>query len=481
MLAIQMKKIKLWSLIVLAIPLISLSISAQDGKLDIPAIGDRVSGVVSLEQEKAIGSQFLKQVYAQAPMINDPLIQEYTELLIYRISETSLVKDRDFKLVLIDDRSLNAFAAPGGIIGVNAGLFIHADNEGQFASVIAHELAHVSQRHFARGILRGQDTNLASALVLISSIALAIVSNNPTAFIAGPAALAQEQLRYSRVFEREADRFGFNNLINAGYDPKTMGEMFENMAQIRRLSGDIPPEFLLTHPVTSSRISDAFNAADQVGVDGGKTNSPEYQFIKGRIEAKYFNRNANAEAYFKSQNDNKSTIQNSISLVTALTENRKFDEANEILSKLIENFPKNLILQTIKAEILFEAKSYDEALNVVNSILKVAPNNYPASVIKGRVLANKGEFLFAEQVIRDQLIKKNQNPNLWLLLSEIQRSAKNITGYHMSRGEYYLLLGKDQEAMNEFQFALRLVRNNFQVTESIMTKINEIKKNQRRR
>ena len=200
MLAIQMKKIKLWALIVFAIPLISLSISGQDGKLDIPAIGDRVSGVVSLEQEKAIGSQFLKQVYAQAPMINDPLIQEYTELLIYRISETSLVKDRDFKLVLIDDRSLNAFAAPGGIIGVNAGLFINADNEGQFASVIAHELAHVSQRHFARGILRGQDTNLASALVLISSIALAIVSNNPTAFIAGPAALAQEQLRYSRVF-----------------------------------------------------------------------------------------------------------------------------------------------------------------------------------------------------------------------------------------------------------------------------------------
>ena len=150
-----MKKIKLSTLIVLAIPLFSLSISAQDRKLDIPAIGDRVSGVVSLEQEKTIGSQFLKQVYAQAPMINDPLIQEYTELLIYRISETSLVKDRDFKLVLIDDRSLNAFAAPGGIIGVNAGLFIHADNEGQFASVIAHELAHVSQRHFARGILRG--------------------------------------------------------------------------------------------------------------------------------------------------------------------------------------------------------------------------------------------------------------------------------------------------------------------------------------
>ena len=106
MLAIQMKKIKFWAFLVLTIPPISLSISAQDGDLDIPAIGDRVSGVISLEQEKAIGSQFLKQVYAQAPIINDPLIQEYTELLIYRISETSLVKDRDFKLVLIDDLSL---------------------------------------------------------------------------------------------------------------------------------------------------------------------------------------------------------------------------------------------------------------------------------------------------------------------------------------------------------------------------------------
>ena len=221
---------------------------SQDIKNSIPAIGDRVSGVVSLEQEKQIGTQFLKQIYAQAPLVNDALIQEFTELLIYKISETSLVKDRDFKLVIIDDRSLNAFAAPGGVIGVNAGLFIHAENEAQFASVIAHELAHVSQRHFARGILRGQDTNLASALVLISSIALAIISNNPGAFIAGPAALAQEQLRYSRIFEREADRFGFNNLINAGYDPRSMGEMFENMAKLRKLSGDLPPEFLLTHP-----------------------------------------------------------------------------------------------------------------------------------------------------------------------------------------------------------------------------------------
>ena len=249
---------------------ITPSIFAQEKDLNLPNLGDRVSGVISLEQERLLGQSFLEQVYAQAPLINDPIIQEYTELLIYKLSETSQVKDRQFTIVLIDEKSLNAFAAPGGVIGVNGGLFLNAENEAQLASVLGHELAHLSQRHFARNVLRGRDTNLASSLVMVSAIALAIISNNPTAFIAGPAALQQQQLRYSRIFEREADRYGFNNLIAAGYDPAGMGQMFENMAKVRKLSGDNPPEFLLTHPVTSSRVSDAFNAADQIDFTGGK-------------------------------------------------------------------------------------------------------------------------------------------------------------------------------------------------------------------
>ena len=267
--------------------LISQDLYSQEKDLNLPNLGDRVSGVVSLEQERMIGQGFLEQVYAQAPLINDPIIQEYTELLIYRLSETSQVKDRDFTIVLIDEKSLNAFAAPGGVIGVNGGLFLNADNEAQLASVLGHELAHLSQRHFARNVLRGRDTNLASSLVMVSAIALAIISNNPSAFIAGPAALAQQQLRYSRIFEREADRYGFNNLIAAGYDPAGMGEMFENMAKIRKLAGDNPPEFLLTHPITSSRVSDAFNAADQIEFSGGKKNTINFEFVKGRLKERY--------------------------------------------------------------------------------------------------------------------------------------------------------------------------------------------------
>ena len=116
--------------------LFSQSLLAQAEDLNLPDLGDRVSGVISLEQEKTLGQSFLEQVYAQAPLINDPIIQEYTELLIYRLSETSEVVDREFTIILIDEKSLNAFAAPGGVIGVNGGLFLNAENEAQLSSVV---------------------------------------------------------------------------------------------------------------------------------------------------------------------------------------------------------------------------------------------------------------------------------------------------------------------------------------------------------
>ena len=258
-------------------------VSDEKKELLLPQLGDRVSAAVSPAEERAIGKEFLKQIYYQAPLISDPLIQEYTELLIYRLSEYSQVEDRYFNVLLVDDNSLNAFAAPGGIIGVNGGLFLNADNEGQFSSVLAHELAHLSQRHFARNVLRSQDTNLASILVMVSSIAIGLLSNNPNAMAFGPAFLQTQSLRYSRLFEKEADRVGFANLVRAGYNPNSMGEMFENMNDLRRLSGDLPPEFLLTHPLSTSRINDAFNAAEGISEDGTKTDSLEYSLIKSRL------------------------------------------------------------------------------------------------------------------------------------------------------------------------------------------------------
>src|SRR5210317_1686885 len=122
--------------------LVSQVIFGQEKDLNLPDLGDRVSGVISLEQERVLGQGFLEQVYAQAPLINDPIIQEYTELLIYRLSETSQVKDRKYTIVLKEEKNLDAFAASKKIIGVNGIIFLNAANEAQLASVLSHELAH---------------------------------------------------------------------------------------------------------------------------------------------------------------------------------------------------------------------------------------------------------------------------------------------------------------------------------------------------
>jgi len=452
--------------------LISQHTFTQEKDLNLPDLGDRVSGVISLEQEKILGQGFLEQVYAQAPLINDPIIQEYTELLIYRLSETSQVKDRDFTIVLIDEKSLNAFAAPGGVIGVNGGLFLNAGNEAQLSSVLSHELAHLSQRHFARNVLRGRDTNLASSLVMVSAIALAIIANNPTAFITGPAALAQQQLRYSRIFEREADRYGFNNLIAAGYDPAGMGQMFENMAKVRKLAGDNPPEFLLTHPVTSSRVSDAFNAADQIEFSGGKKNTINFEFIKGRLKARY---NASspqtASRYFEKLYIDIPSHENKYAYIIALKANGQTLQALNLIDEILTKFPKNLILNITKSEILLSGQQLARAEQSIEKVLTISPGNYPASIIQSKILSAKKEIIKAEEVLRDLLIKKNRDPSLWMQLSEVQRAGKNIVGYHLSRGEYYLLIGDFENALNQFQFALRLSGNSFQASETIITKI----------
>ena len=451
---------------------ISLLVFSQEKDLNLPNLGDRVSGVISLEQERILGQGFLEQVYAQAPLINDPIIQEYTELLIYKLSETSQVKDRQFTIVLIDEKSLNAFAAPGGVIGVNGGLFLNAGNEAQLASVLGHELAHLSQRHFARNVLRGRDTNLASSLVMVSAIALAIISNNPTAFITGPAALQQQQLRYSRIFEREADRYGFNNLIAAGYDPAGMGQMFENMAKVRKLAGDNPPEFLLTHPITSSRVSDAFNAADQIEFTGGKKNTINFEFIKGRLKARYNSLSPQAAVrYFKKLYEDTPSNENKYAYISALQSNGQTDQALNAMNEILKKFPKNLILNTTKSEILLSGQRLSNAQKNIEQVLNISPGNYPASIMKAKILSSKKEFIKAEEILRDLLISKNRDPGLWMQLSEVQRAGKNIVGYHLSRGEYYTLIGDFDNALNQFQFALSLSGNSFQTSETIMTKI----------
>ena len=282
-------------------------------------------------------------------------------------------------------------------------------------------------------------------------------------------------MRYSRAFEREADRFGFENCVASGYDPKAMGEMFENMVALRRFYGDNIPEFLLTHPISSTRVSDAFNAADQLGDIGGIRNSIDYRLIKARLDADYEKPSINAIRIFENRLSENENIENIFGYSRALSLNGRFDESLLQIDKLLELYPKNLILNTSKIEILRESKEYDQALLQVNKQLEVSPKNFPLTIEKTKILRGLRKTIAAEEILRDTLLRRNSDPSLWFLLSEIQKDNLNVAGYHQSRAEYFILLGQNERALNELQFALKLSQDNFQNFEIIMTKINGLR------
>ena len=229
--------------------------------LNLPSLGDHSSGIISLEQERTLGQHFLRSLRAGAPLVDDPILQEYLELLIYRLASHSQLQDRRLDLVIINNKTLNAFAAPGGIVGVNLGLFLTGESEAEISAILTHELAHVSQRHFARRTEASKKAGLANIAGLLAGLILIATSAGDAGMAAittSQAVTQSEMLRYSRSREAEADRVGIDTLVEADLDPRAMAYMFERLNRSNRINGIDIPEFLLTHPVTKDRIADSY-------------------------------------------------------------------------------------------------------------------------------------------------------------------------------------------------------------------------------
>ena len=227
-----------WSgLILLATLLLASAPAPCQDRDDLPALGDASSSLISPEAERQIGDDFLRRVRASLPTIDDPILKYYMGGNLSRLAESSDLDAVHLKLVLIDNEEINAFAAPGGVIGVNLGLLLHAEDEHEYSAVMAHELAHLSQRHFARGVevQRGQGLIAMAGMLAAVMIGIAGGGDAGIAAISGVQAASEaNMLRYSRSREQEADRIGLNTLVRAGFDPQGMVRMFERMHRAYR-------------------------------------------------------------------------------------------------------------------------------------------------------------------------------------------------------------------------------------------------------
>jgi len=429
-------------------------------------MGDRLSGAVSETEEQALGRQFLRDLKKDAKILYDPIVQEWTELFIYKIGENSKVNKKTFEVLLIEDNNLNAFAAPGGIIGINAGLFKHSDNEAQFASVVSHELAHLSQRHFARQILESSDRSNASMAAILASIVVAVTTRSPAAILGGQGLLASQQLRFSRLYETEADREGYVTLEKSGYDTNEMAEMFKNMQELRRLSGDNVPEFLLTHPITTRRITESRERARKTK-EGGSIDSLNFKLIKKRVKF-LMTDNLSIKAFEKEIGETDEDL-----YFAALLEKKKlnFTKSIEMLKLLETKYPDNLIIKTTIAEIYTESGNVRKSKNYTKKLLDVSLGNYPLSYNLADAYILEENYIAAEQILEDIKFYRPVDINLLKDLSAVQKNSNNMLGYHLTNSEFLFYSGRYEEALRDLQEARRIARNNFKIREIITERI----------
>ena len=439
---------------------------AQDNSVELPLIGDRLSGAVLQTEEEILGRQFLRDLKRETKILYDPIVQEWTELFIYKIGESSKVNKKAFELLIIEDNNLNAFAAPGGIIGVNAGLYKYSDNEAQFTSVIAHELAHLSQRHFARQVLENSDRSNANMATLLASIVVAVATRSPAAVIGGQGIIATQSLRYSRLYETEADREGFVTLEKAGYRTQEMSEMFRNMQEIRRLSGDNVPEFLLTHPITTRRITESRERARQSD-ESGIIDTLNFKLIKQRVRY-LMTDNLSIRAL-----ENEKYDSDDGKYFSALLERKKlnFSKSIEILEELEKKYPDNLIIKTTIAETYTESGNIGKSKSYTQDLLEISLGNYPLSYNLANAHIMEDNFLAAEQILEDIKFYRPVDINLLKDLSEVQLKSNNLLGYHLTNSEYLFYSGRYEEALRDLQRARSIATNNFKIREIITERI----------
>tara|TARA_B100000003_G_scaffold83267_1_gene74618 strand:- start:345 stop:1592 length:1248 start_codon:yes stop_codon:yes gene_type:complete len=404
-------------------------------------------------------------------------MRTYLEDLIYRLSETSEVRDRRFEFIILEDKTINAFAAPGGIIGINLGMFLNTEKEGELASVMCHELAHLSQRHYARS--QNKVSPLANALMVLGSIAVAAASRNPEAILIAPAAMQQMSINFTRSNEKEADRIGFNNLVKAGFNPDDMTMMFQRMQSKYQNEDSEQFSYLMTHPLPSERLSDMRIRADSLEKTAKNSyrDNIDFYFMQKRAEI-WANKDLKKliRNYKKDQKSDTKNISfsGSYGLSLAYKNLNDFDKSFSLLRKLIKEIPNNLVLESSLMELHLAAGNFYEAISLGKNILEIHQNNYSASILLADAYIKNEQSELAEKLLKDLSKERQTDPNIWYKLAEAQGLSGNILELHRSRAEFFILTGRHDAAVFQLKEALSLSQNLFEIRESIIKRLEEI-------
>lgn len=455
----------------MAAPVILGALTAYAQEQPLPTLGDRESAVLSPFEEEEIGQAFLMELRRTVRTVNDPILKYFVRTNMYELAEHSDLTSGKLYPVIIDAKQLNAFAAPGGIIGVNLGLFRFAEDVHEYSSVVAHELAHLSQRHFARRL--DQQRQLAIAHLFGFLTSAAVLASGATdaglAGIVGTYSMVEgEALKYSRSQEREADRIGFNALTEAGFDPFGASRMFERMG-----TQDEASEFLRTHPLSQDRVADLRAQAQSAQLAEYEPDH-EYQLIRVRALQRFVDTTTSS-----TRNPDTVTgqeLHDKYELALILHQNGRHDEAIAAMQEVIAAMPTSILAVSCYAELLTKSNRVEQAIDVLEKALADTPDNAPLSVLYARALKSANEYSKATSVLQKQARILSDDVDIWFELAETAGLADDIVEVHRARAEFYALRGEYGEAISHLQHAKK--KNNgasFRLEASLDQRILELR------
>lgn len=420
---------------------------------NLPALGEASRGVLTPAQELELGRSLLREVHRVFPLHSDPELTAYIESLgKFLVSNTDHVTG-DFFFLLLDERNVNAFAMPGGIIGIYSGLLLETRDEAELSAVMAHEIAHVTQRHLARMYARERDVNYATGLAILAGILAASLDPQlgQAVMTGGLAAGIQSRLNYSRSAEAEADRIGMQILANSGFSPAAMADFFERLQALSRGQSDAVPEYLRTHPVTLDRISDARNRAREVSGEHQRDITGNFPWMQARARAladperslQRFNAHSNPSPVLFYE------------AIVAEIQRGDSQTARQLFDRLAREPIPEITRELLELSVLRAESNYAEALDRLRLLESIYPDD---SVLTWKVAHIQNESGESHQAVRrlDRHLRRNPNlaPRWYLLHANAADAAGLETTRHESMGEYYFRRGQFEEALRQFDAAL---------------------------
>ncbi len=455
----------------LYIQLSFVPVYAQDIKL--PDLGASSSVDLTPLMEEQIGREIATQIRNSHQIVDDLEINEYLQNLGYSLVANSDDAYQNFHFFLINSSQINAFATPGGVVAVYSGLFLTTDTESELASVMGHEIAHVTQRHLARSFEKSNQLSIPIMAGMVAGILLGAATGSgdagAIAALGVSAAGQQAQINYTRSNEKEADRVGMQYLSRSGYDPIGMPGFFQKLERKNRFVGGANyPEFLRTHPITINRIAEAQQRAEQYKKQMKAFKSPlTYHLMKTKLHVLTASNANRVKSFYAERIKKHSSVGQGIKIrpqeyygyALSLFRKQNYKEAIKIFKQLHQSDSENnsYVIALAKSYIATDDKILqNKGLKLFSDTLNDRPYNLALTSNYAYALIQSGQLKKSIKLIENFNKDNFKHPAIYKLLSMALGKDKQLVQAHIAEAEYYYLSGLLDAAILQLQIARKL-------------------------